>query len=351
MRKIINRAISKKITRIRLINPRMAIIKIYTKPHGGFMRKNSKKCPMQFEKVFDEHLEHMKSRGYKERTIVESRYSLIKTLSKFDKAGMESITQITPADIYSAFENDRHFSTPLRHFLRYLFKNKIINTDYSIYVPSIKCRRPVPSIYTKSETAKLLKCIDTSTDFGLRSYAIIILALRLGLRTGDIVGLKISNVDFINKEVHFYQEKTQVPQRLELLPEVEKALSAYISTARPIPDVPNLFLSIDKPFKPITQGIVYYCVNSHIEKAGIDPGERKRGAHSLRSTLASELISENVPYDVVRKILGHDDPIAIKHYVKFDIKALRSCALKVPPITGKLAERMALHSGVKSYGV
>jgi integrase len=209
----------------------------------------------------------------------------------------------------------------------------------------MKYTRPVPSVYTKQETENLLNCIDMTTNIGIRSYALVVLALRLGIRTGDIVGLKVSDVDFTNKEINFFQEKTQVHQRLELLPEVDEALSAYIAKVRPHSEIPNLFLSIDEPYKPITQGIIYYSINSHIKKAGIAAGERKRGAHSLRMTLASELVSENVPYDVVRKILGHENPAAIKHYVKFDIAALRSCALRVPPITGKLKEYMNVRTG------
>jgi integrase len=214
-----------------------------------------------------------------------------------------------------------------------------------MFVPSIKYKRPVPSIYTKQETVSLLNCVDRTTDIGIRSYALIVLALRLGLRTGDIVGLKISDVDFTKKEISFYQEKTQVHQRLELVPEVDEALSEYISKARPHSEIPNLFLSLDEPYKPVTQGIVYYSINKHIKEAGIEPGERKSGAHSLRMTLASELVAENVPYNVVRKILGHENPVTIKHYVKFDIAALRSCALSVPPITGKLAEYMIVRTG------
>lgn len=220
-----------------------------------------------------------------------------------------------------------------------------------MFVPSTRHKRPVPSIYTKQETVDLLNSVDRTTDIGIRSYALIILALRLGLRSGDIVGLKLSNVDFTNKEISFYQEKTGVHQRLELLPEVDNALSAYITEARPHSEIPNLFLSVDEPYRPLTTGIVYHCINSHIKKAGIDPGERKRGAHSLRMTLASELVAENVPYDVVRKILGHENPVAIKHYVKFDITALRSCALKVPPITGKLADYMNVRAEGECGGV
>jgi len=36
----------------------------------------------------------------------------------------------------------------------------------------------------------------------------------------------------------------------------------------------------------------------------------------------------------VRRLLGHHDPDAIKHYAKIDIDNLRCCAIDVPPPSG-----------------
>ena len=74
--------------------------------------------------------------------------------------------------------------------------------------------------------------------------------------------------------------------------------------------------------------------------AGICVVGKKHGPHSLRMTLASELVSEKVPYMVIGKILGHEDPNVTKHYVKFDIEMLRTCALEVPKLSGFVAEKL-----------
>lgn len=313
-----------------------------------------RKCPIQFDGVFAEYLEDLRLRSYRERTVEDHRLNILKVLKEFDASGVKNIAHIVPANIYHIFNGihrKNSFYSTLRQFLRFLFKNKILHDDYSVLVPSVRYSSPVPSIYTKSEIAQLLKTIDTSTKAGKRNYAIILLALRLGLRTGDIVNLKISDVNFTNKEICFIQEKTQLPQRLVLLPEIEKSLLSYLSTARPDCDSPNIFLSLLAPYRPLTPSIIWAHIHTHIESAGIIIGERKSGAHSLRMTLASELVAEKVPYDVVRKILGHDDPVSIKHYVKFDIESLRSCAIEIPPVTGKLAAYMETRLGGKSNDI
>ena len=213
----------------------------------------------------------------------------------------------------------------------------IIPFDYSAVIPSVRNAQPVPSVYSASETEALLNSCGGNADGDKRDIAVILLALRLGIRSGDIANLKFSDIDYDAKEIRFVQRKTQIPQRLELLPEIETALAEYISSARPVSGIPNVFLSVRPPFRAISTQTLYGIIRRRFNKSGIDTKGRKQGGHALRTTLASELVAEKVPYDAVRKILGHEDPVSVKHYVKFDIESLRSCAIKVPAVAGKLA--------------
>jgi len=308
----------------------------------------SRECPEQFDNTLTNYLEHLRSRGLKEVTIESYQYNILRVLRIFDKASINSIEDIKPKDIYGAFEkcsDKASFSVRMYGFFRYLYENKVLKNDYSTLVPSVRKSHPNPSVYTKSETERLLSNIDLTTDYGNRNYAVILLALRLGMRSCDIANLKIADIDFNHKEISFYQVKTQVFQRLELLPEIEDALLSYMSRSRPDSNIPNIFLSVKPPIKAITSHAILASTRYHLKNSGIEIGERKSGAHSLRMTLASELTAEKVPYDVIRKILGHTDPTSIKHYVKFDMESLRSCALEVPPITGKLALYMTARLG------
>lgn len=305
-------------------------------------------CPVQFNTIFSEYINYLKSKGYKPRTIQDYKFNLLKVLKKFDACNIKSIEDITVEDIYSLSKisnRKRSFFSVLRQFLQYLFRENYVDNDYSYFVSSVRYSRPVPSVYTRSEIDTILNSIDLKTHSGKRNYAIILLALRLGMRTGDIVKLKFNDVDFSNKEIKFTQEKTQVCQRLVLLPEIENALLSYITVARPKSDVTNIFLSAIAPIQAITPVAIYGIVSQYIDDSGINVGSRSKGAHALRMTFASELVAEKVPYDVVRKILGHEDPLTIKHYVKFDIESLRTCAIEVPLPTGRLSEYISTRLG------
>jgi site-specific recombinase XerD len=58
----------------------------------------------------------------------------------------------------------------------------------------------------------------------------------------------------------------------------------------------------------------------------------------FRSSLASSMINHLVSYDVVRKILGHTDPDAVKHYARVDIERLREYAIEPPAPSGCFKE-------------
>jgi len=301
----------------------------------------NKPVPDYYTQHFQGYLESMRLLGLRDSTIKGHYYSCSKMLRIFHSLQIYDLLKIQPQDIYDVFtkSNDKNnISTSLRGFLRYLFKSGTLAHDFSVFVPSVRRRKPIPSVYTKDETSRILSSIDTTQHAGKRDYAIVLLALRLGIRSGDIVNLKMQDIDFLSNVIAFIQGKTRVPQRLELLPELKESIYSYLSEGRPETEYPHLFISVRPPFRPITVMAATSLITRCMKKSGVSNGSRSYGGHALRMTLASELVSEKVPYEVVRKILGHEDTKSMKHYVKFDVEMLRSCALEVPPLTGMYAE-------------
>ena len=305
------------------------------------VRQDNHENPAFFQNQLDGYVDYLRMRGVRKSTIgTYVRYNR-DVLHQFYSCGIRILAELRPTDIYAAFEASTckaGFATPVKSFLKYLFKKDLHDSDLSLIVPIMRRSKPVPSVYSKRETEKILSSIDRSKPIGKRDYAAILLALRLGMRAGDIIGLKNSDINHEARVIEFVQEKTLVPQRLELLPEIEDALTAYLSERANPQGSPYVFLSVIAPFGPLIGNVVGLAVTKHIEIAGIKPGERKRGSHAMRMTLASELAAEDVPYDVIRKILGHENPESISHYVKLDIEMLRKCALDAPQPVGRLAE-------------
>ena len=135
-------------------------------------------------------------------------------LHQFHSRGIRILTELQPTDIYAAFEVSackEEFALAVKNFLKYFFMNGLQDYDLSHIVPIVRSPKPVPSVYPRQETEKILFSIDRSNPTGRRDYAAILLALRLGMRAGDIISLKTSDINHEAQMIEFIQEKTLVP--------------------------------------------------------------------------------------------------------------------------------------------
>lgn len=122
-----------------------------------------------------------------------------------------------------------------------------------------------------------------------------------------------------------------------MVPDVKAALKQYLEEERACYDSPYVFLRIVPPYSHISVQAITKIVRTAIMAAGIDPAGRKQGAHAFRSSLASSMVNDNIPYEAVRKALGHTDQNAIQSYVSLDVEQLRNYALPVMEATGTFA--------------
>ena len=88
----------------------------------------------------------------------------------------------------------------------------------------------------------------------------------------------------------------------------------------------EIFLHIYAPYNPISTGSIRNLLKKYMVVANIDIGNRKKGPHALRSSLASSMINNDISYETVRKILGHSSDNEIKHYAKLMLKSYDSIA-------------------------
>ncbi len=303
-------------------------------------KTNAKKaeCPSRFSDEFEKFLAYLGKIGLKTITIEKYRGECTKILCDFADQGADSWNDIDAQMLSTGLlhaRNKKYYIAYSRRLFGYLKSHGIVDEDYSNILPTIAKRKLVPSVYSEDEIQKLLAAVERYTPIGKRNYAMILIAVRLGLRVSDISRLKFENVDFESGRVNFIQYKTSVENHLPLYEEVESALRDYIDNGREQSSEQSIFLNGHG--LPIKSNIVSDVVTKHFDQTDIDFGTRRRGAHSLRMTFASQLIAKGVPYEVVRSALGHLHRDTTRSYVKFDIESLRTCALEVPQPSGKFA--------------
>jgi len=252
---------------------------------------------------------------------------------------LETLDQLQPADL-TAFVMWRPRLRPktisrilsdVRSFLKFLTLKGILQRDLSVVLPTIRVPRDatIPSVWDPELLARLLRAVDRSSPKGKRDYAILLLACRLGLRLGDIRALRLENLNWEAATIDIIQSKTGAPLQLPLTEEVGEALIDYLRAGRPQTDRREVFLKLNPPFAPFNENNHLHQIVTHWRKlAGIEfRSKRRRGLHSLRHTLATELLRAETPFHIISEILGHATTASTLIYAKADVEALRSVAL------------------------
>jgi site-specific recombinase XerD len=250
-----------------------------------------------------------------------------------------SYAEMQPADI-TAYVTSRSHYTPrtisravsdIRQFLRFLLMRRIIRKDLSAVLPKVRVPRDaaIPSVWDDELVTQLLEVVDRSSPRGKRDYAILLLACRLGLRLGDIRTLTLDALQWDAGVIEIGQRKTGAAYRLPLTEEVGEALIDYLKSGRPKSDHREVFLLARSPFGPFARdNHLYYVVKEWRQRAGIQFRSRQRaGMHSLRHTLATQLLKNETPVHVIAEILGHASVSSTLIYAKADVEALRQAAL------------------------
>ena len=189
----------------------------------------------------------------------------------------------------------------------------------------------LPSFYTAEEVKRILNAVNRSTPWGKTAYLMMILACVYGLRSSDIKDLRFDDINWKSRTITIIQFKTHKSVSLPITDEVLFALLDYIKNARPRVDNPNVFIRLKKPYIP-------YSMNDHFgdkilpyfEIAGVDTKGKHHGLHSLRHSLATNLLKTGTPVNEIAVILGHTSAASTKTYVWSNIEHLRIAALEVP---------------------
>ena len=225
----------------------------------------------------------------------------------------------------------------IRIFLRYVFDSGMEKKDWSIYVLSdnYKQNRELPTTYEESEISRMIAAVDRASPTGKRDYLILLLAAEYGWRSKDIVRFRFDQINWDKNVISFSQNKTGAPVEYPLIASVGNAIIDYVKNGRPNARSDTVIVSAEsaKKGKPLSSPTIHSVVTRYMRMANITGWEKKKhGAHSLRHSLASNLLKRNVSMPVISTVLGHQRTETTKAYLSIDINKLRQCPLPMPKL-------------------
>lgn len=162
-----------------------------------------------------------------------------------------------------------------------------------------------------------------------RDAAITLLALTTGLRACDIIGLRLSDIDWRGQTIGIVQQKTNNPLLVPLTTLVAAKLADYLLDERPVSADDHVFLrSVAPPVRLADHASIYRVTAEAFRKAGI--GDVKAGTRFLRHNAASRMLRAAVALPTISAVLGHADPESTNQYMSADHNRLLQCVLEVP---------------------
>jgi site-specific recombinase XerD len=178
---------------------------------------------------------------------------------------------------------------------------------------------------------RIIAACDVSSAVSKRDRAILLLLVRLGLRAGDIVQMRLEDIDWKGAWVHV-SGKSRRQTRLPLTQEVGNAIVSYVQEARPRSQSDLLFLRARAPFRGFrSHCAVSMIVAAAIRRAGINPPSRG-AAHLLRHSVASSMLRQGASLQEISALLRHRSIETTQIYAKIDVTALRQIAQPWPEV-------------------
>lgn len=185
----------------------------------------------------------------------------------------------------------------------------------------------LPRSLKPDELERLLNSFTATQRSPRRGYAIVRLALDLGLRCIEINQLQLDDVDWRRGTVTLKRTKSKRQDVLPLPTVTGKALEAYIRHERP--QTPNraLFVRHLAPYdQPIGVHAIRRVVRDAFQRVDIPHGR----THALRHTLACQLVQRGSSIKEVADVLRHRSLNTTLIYAKLDQGALAGVALPWP---------------------
>ncbi|MGQ0834779.1 MAG: tyrosine-type recombinase/integrase [Gammaproteobacteria bacterium] len=235
-------------------------------------------------------------------------------------------------------------SRRLRETLRFLHRSGRLPVDFSSRVISPRQYRDadVPAILTDAQVQQVLKVTRTDRSAkGRRDFAMLTLLATYGLRSGELVRLRLDDVDWRQEAIRIVHSKTRDVTVVPLLPHVGTALLAYLQHGRPSTAARQIFVRVRAPYGGLRErGALHNVVAARLHAAGIDRA-RKRGPHLFRHARAVSLLRAKVPVKAIADVLGHRSMRSTAAYLRLQDDDLRAIALSLPTIQEVAHERVA----------
>ena len=228
---------------------------------------------------------------------------------------------------------NRKLST-LRSYYNYLLRLDKIKVNPCLKITPPKTAKKLPTIIQEQSLTQLFDpeyAVFPSTFKGLRNALIIELFYATGMRRGELINLRYSDIDISNswmKVLGKGNKERLIPLSAGLLTRIKDYQIAKYEQLDDIKDYLEPYLFLTDKGKQLYPKFLYNLVTRYLKQISTSS---KRSPHVLRHSFATHMMNNGADLNAIKELLGHSSLAATQVYTHNSIQELKNVYRRAHP--------------------
>lgn len=208
--------------------------------------------------------------------------------------------------------------------IKFLYNNILKQNELAINPVRPKDEKKLPEVLSQKDILRILSNVSN-----IKHKAVLFLTYSAGLRVGEVVRLRITDIDSDRMLIHIVQGKGRKDRYSALSQTALEVQKEYVKRYKP----EEWLFPGDDENKHITERTVQRVFENIKDKAGI---HKKVSVHSLRHSFATHLLEGGVDLRYIQELLGHQSSKTTEIYTHVTEKGIMNIQSPLDKImTGK----------------
>jgi site-specific recombinase XerD len=270
-------------------------------------------CPISANAL--DFLEDKYRQGLSANTI-RSSGSVISAFLLYLRATGRSPEALSKGDLdsYVESEQDRGLSISavntkikvLYSFFSFLVDNNVVDSAILQHRLRVKLPESLPRSIATEDLEKLLMVLDD-----IRDRVMILLLLRTGMRIGELLELRVTDINLPEHKIMIYiGEKNYQGRVVYFSDDAREALLAWLAIRKQ----EKRYLFYGPSGNPLSYVSAWSRITNCFKRAGLS--HKPYSPHCLRHTFATEVLNAGMRLEVVQQLMGHMNIEITRRYAK-----------------------------------
>jgi integrase/recombinase XerD len=267
------------------------------------------------------YLSHQFRRNCKEATLASSGTAITFFLTFVRACGKEQLEDVSRQDIEAFVEQlqdkkleistVRNRLVAVYGFIQFLLDNDLLVSDVLSKRIRLQLPDPLPRAIDSQDIKTLFSVIDHP-----RNRAMFLLLLRTGMRIGELLDLRASDVNLQEQKVMIYiGEKNYRGRVVYFSDDAREALEKWMQ----LRDPQRQCLFYSSTSHRLTYATIRIRFRKYLEQAGL--AGKGYTMHQLRHTFATDLLNAGMRIECLQPLLGHSTLEMTRRYARLSDKS------------------------------